>query len=108
MRQYYVYIMSSKRRTLYVGVTRDLHRRVYEHRDKLVEGFTRRYNVTQLIYYEATPDVESAIAREKEIKGWLRTKKVRLIESLNPVWADLAEEWQEGHAAPPDSSLRSE
>ena len=93
MNQYYVYIMSSHRGTLYIGVTNDLMRRVYEHRHKLVNGFTKKYNVSKLVYYEATNDVKSAIAREKQIKGWIRRKKIALIESLNPHWTDLAEEW---------------
>ena len=84
MREYYVYIMSSFRGTLYTDVTNDLIRRIYEHRLKLVEGFTKKYNVSKLLYYEATSDVDSAIAREKQIKGWVRKKKVGLIESLNP------------------------
>ena len=96
--QYYVYIMSSHRGTLYTGVTNDLMRRVYEHRHKLVDGFTSRYNVSKLVYYETTKEVESAIAREKQIKGWLRSKKVNLIESLNPYWEDLAEAWSESPA----------
>ena len=91
MNQYFVYIMSSYRGTLYTGVTNDLARRVYEHRSKLLNGFTGRYNVTKLVYYETTMEVESAIAREKQIKGWLRSKKAALIESVNPYWVDLAE-----------------
>ena len=91
MNEYYVYIMSSYRGTLYAGVTSDLARRVYEHRHKLVDGFTKKYNVSKLVYYESTNDIKSAIAREKQIKGWLRSKKVALIESLNPRWKDLAE-----------------
>ena len=92
-RQYYVYILTNRVRTLYVGVTNDLERRMYEHRNKLVPGFTRRYNVTWLAYYEQTSDVESAIAREKQIKGWRRSKKVALIDSSNPRWKDLSLEW---------------
>lgn len=91
--QYYVYIMSSYRGTLYTGVTRDLVRRVHQHRHKDVDGFTKKYNITKLAYYEATTDIESAIAREKQIKGWTRRKKVKLLESMNPSWADLAENW---------------
>ena len=90
--QYYVYIMASYSRVLYVGVTNDLCRRVYQHKHKLVEGFTSRYNVNQLLYYEATSDVKSAIAREKQIKGWRRDKKTALIESQNPKWIDLSHE----------------
>jgi putative endonuclease len=95
LRQYYVYIMTNRSRTLYTGVTNDLRRRVQEHKRKLVPGFTQRYNITQLVYYEETQDVRAAITREKQIKGWLRMKKVALIESLNPEWRDLSDEWDE-------------
>jgi putative endonuclease len=91
--QHYVYIMASTSRVLYVGVTNDLHRRVWEHKEKRVGGFTRRYNVTRLVYYEETNDARVAIEREKQIKGWLRAKKVALIEAVNPGWGDLSEEW---------------
>jgi putative endonuclease len=93
--QYYVYIMTNHSRTLYLGVTNDLRRRVLEHKHKLVPGFTQKYNITHLAYYEATPDVRTAIAREKQIKGWLRSKKIALIESANPQWRDLSDDWQE-------------
>lgn len=94
LKDYYVYIMSNVSRTLYVGVTNDLLRRVYEHKQKLSHGFTRKYNLTLLVYFEATPDILAAIAREKQIKGWLRAKKVSLIESVNPEWLDLSAQWQ--------------
>ena len=94
MKNYYVYIMSNVSRTLYVGVTNDLERRVYEHKHKLSTGFTSKYNLTLLVYFEATPDIRAAIAREKQIKGWLRAKKISLIESANPNWLDLSAEWQ--------------
>jgi len=84
MGSYYVYIMTNRSRTLYIGVTNNLERRVYEHKHKLVPGFTSQYNITQLVYFELTSDVRAAIAREKQIKGWLRTKKIALIESANP------------------------
>ncbi len=93
MSQYYVYILTNKSRTLYTGVTNDLQRRVYEHREKLLRGFTSRYNITKLVYFEATPDIREAITREKQIKGWLRSKKIALIESVNPNWIDLSTEW---------------
>ena len=93
MKDYYVYIMSNVSRTLYVGVTNDLQRRVHEHKQKLSQGFTSKYNLTLLVYFEATSDVEAAIAREKQIKGWLRAKKVSLIESVNPKWLDMSAEW---------------
>ena len=95
MPDYYVYILTNPSRTLYVGVTNNLRRRVYEHKHKLLEGFTKRYNLTILVYYEATPDVRAAIEREKQIKGWLRSKKITLIESTNPEWRDLSSEWTE-------------
>ena len=94
-RQYYVYIMTNGVRTLYVGVTSDLTRRVYEHKEKLVTGFASRYNLTWLAYYEETSDIASTIAREKQIKSWRRSKKVELIESMNPRWKDLSREWFE-------------
>ena len=96
MKQYYVYIMTNRKRgVLYAGVTSDLVRRVYEHKNKLVKGFTSHYNTTSLAYFEETPDVVTAIGREKEIKGWLRIKKIDLIESVNPGWSDLSHGWYE-------------
>jgi len=82
--------MTNKSKTLYTGVTNDLTRRVYEHKHKLIPGFTQKYNITKLVYYEETSDVHAAIAREKQIKGWLREKKINLIESMNPNWVDLS------------------
>lgn len=93
MRHFYVYIMASPSRTLYVGMTNDLARRVYEHKHKLIAGFTARYNVTELVHFEETSDVHAAIAREKQIKGWTRVKKVALIEATNPQWRDLSADW---------------
>jgi putative endonuclease len=93
MKHYYVYIMTNRSRTLYTGVTNNLERRVYEHKNKLVAGFTSKYNITQLVYYEETNDVQEALLREKQIKGWLRSKKIALIESINPQWKDLSLEW---------------
>ena len=104
MREYHVYIMSNRSRTLYTGVTGNLAQRVYTHKKKSVPGFTSRYNMTRLVYAEATDDVGAAIHREKQIKGWLRAKKIALIESLNPEWDDLSETW---FAAGEDPSLRS-
>jgi len=90
---YYVYIMTNKYNTvLYTGVTNDLIRRVYEHKNKLVEGFTAKYNLTKLVYYEISKDVKDAINREKQIKGWKREKKEKLIKGFNPDWKDLYEE----------------
>lgn len=90
MAQYYVYIMTNKSRTLYTGVTNDLARRVYEHKQKLLPGFTSKYNITKLVYFEATEDVYAALNREKQIKGWLRDRKIALIEAANPDWKDLS------------------
>jgi putative endonuclease len=90
---YYVYIMNSPSGTLYTGITNNLRDRIYQHKYKLIEGFTKKYNVTRLAYYEETTDVNNAIAREKEIKGWRRSKKIALIKSMNPYWKDLAEDW---------------
>ena len=98
MKQYYVYIMSNVARTIYTGVTNNLERRVYEHKKKLVPGFTSKYNLTQLVYYAETNDIREAIAREKQIKGWLRARKVALIEEMNPGWLDLSEGWFIGDA----------
>ncbi|OKH51520.1 endonuclease [Calothrix sp. HK-06] len=78
---------------MYTGVTNDLNRRVYEHKQKLIPGLTQKYNITKLIYFEETTDVTDAIAREKQIKGWLREKKIALIESINPTWKDLSDGW---------------
>jgi putative endonuclease len=93
MAEYYVYIMANKSRMLYVGVTNNLERRVSEHKMKLLPGFTKRFNLTQLVCCESTNNVVAAIEREKEIKGWVRRKKTALIHALNPEWKDLSEEW---------------
>ena len=106
MAEYYVYIMASHQGTLYTGVTNDLERRTYEHKHGIGSRFTTKYNVSKLVYYEATRDVVSAIGREKQIKAWRRSKRVVLIESLNPYWEDLAEKWYDPTASP-DPSLRS-
>ena len=92
-KEYYVYIMTNKSRTLYTGVTGNLIRRVQEHKEKLIAGFTSKYNINKLVYYESTSSVHAALTREKQLKGWLRAKKIALIESLNPEWKDLSEEW---------------
>jgi putative endonuclease len=83
--------MSNRSKTLYTGVTNNLERRVYEHKSKLIPGFTAKYNLTVVVYYEETSDVQSAIAREKTIEGWVRAKKIALIESVNPTWKDLGQ-----------------
>ncbi|MCJ7534784.1 MAG: GIY-YIG nuclease family protein [Anaerolineales bacterium] len=95
MKKYYIYIMSSTSGTLYTGVTSDIEHRVHQHKHKLMDGFTKEYNVDRLAYYEETTDINVAIAREKEIKGWRRSKKISLIKSINPKWKDLAEDWFE-------------
>ena len=91
--QYYVYIMTNKTNsTLYIGVTNNLKRRIYEHKEKLIDGFTKKYNITKLVYYEYTNDVKVAIEREKTLKKWARVKKCNLVELKNPNWLDLSEE----------------
>jgi len=92
-RQYYVYIMTNRSGTLYIGVTNNIKQRVHQHKNKLIEGFTKKYNIDKLIYVETFGDVNSAIAREKTIKGWLRKKKIELIKTANPDWKDLSEDW---------------
>ena len=92
-RLYYVYILASASRVLYTGVTNDLNRRVQQHKQKQIAGFTQRYNVTQLMHYEVFSDVRLAIAREKQVKAWRREKRVALISERNPHWRDLSEEW---------------
>ena len=93
MRTYYVYILSSNTGTLYIGATNSLERRMYEHKNKLIEGFTKKYSIDRLIYYEEFLDVNEAIWREKELKGWLRKKKLALVRTTNPKFIDLAEDW---------------
>ena len=99
MKQYYVYILTNwNNKVLYTGVTNNLERRMYEHQEKLIEGFTKKYNVNKLVYCEIFSSPHDAITVEKKIKGWTRSKKVSLIEKFNPTWEDLMK----------DSSLRSE
>jgi putative endonuclease len=94
MKQYYTYIMASKKNgTLYIGVTNNLIRRMYEHKEGINEGFTKRYNIKKLVYYETSTDIIEAIKREKALKKWNREWKIRLIEKTNPDWNDLAEEF---------------
>ncbi|MDD5348892.1 MAG: GIY-YIG nuclease family protein [Chthoniobacteraceae bacterium] len=91
MKDLFVYLMANASRVvLYTGVTNNLQRRVWEHRNQCMEGFTKRYHVNRLVYYEVYPDPNAAIAREKEIKGWRRAKKDALVASMNPRWEDLA------------------
>jgi putative endonuclease len=89
-RTYYVYILASKSRRLYIGVTNNLERRMWEHKNKVVEGFTKQYNIDRLIYFEDITDVRSTIEREKQLKGWRREKKITLIETTNAAWEDLS------------------
>jgi putative endonuclease len=93
MKEYYVYIMTNKSRTLYAGVTNDLERRVFEHKNKLIQGFTSKYNITRLVWYQTFGDIHQAIESEKRIKGWVRAKKIALIELRNPEWKDLSAGW---------------
>ena len=92
---YYVYILTNwNNKVLYAGVTNNLERRLYEHRNELADGFTKRYHIHKLVYYDTTTDVTAAIAREKQIKGWTRQKKNSLIETMNPEWRDLSKDWK--------------
>jgi putative endonuclease len=89
-----LYHDEQKSGVLYTGITNNITRRVYEHKKKLIPGFTSKYNLTKVVFFEETPDVNAALAREKQIKGWLRKKKIELIESQNPDWNDLSLGWQ--------------
>ena len=93
--RFFVYILASNSRVLYIGVTRDLLRRLYQHRHGFLPGFTRRYHVTRLVYVEETSSARSAFEREHQLKAWSREKKVRVIESVNAGWMDLAADWSE-------------
>jgi putative endonuclease len=91
---YYVYLLTNwNNKVMYVGITNDLVRRIYEHKVKFVTSFTEKYNVTKLVYYEQTPDISEALNREKEIKKWRREKKNRLVVNTNPQWRDLSEDF---------------
>ena len=102
---YFVYIMTNRSKTLYTGVTNSLIRRVREHKEGIGSGFTSKYKLDRLVYYERFEDVHRAIGREKQIKGWSRLKRIALIVSVNPAWRDLSLEWYERHAYQPDSPL---
>jgi putative endonuclease len=91
--RFFVYILASKSRVIYVGMTNDLVLRVFQHKNGRCKGFTQRYKVNRLVYFESYRYVNSAIEREKELKGWRREKRVALIESINPLWEDLARDW---------------
>jgi len=90
---YRVYIMASKSRVLYIGMTNNLERRIWEHQHDLIDGFSKQYRCHRLLYFESFDRVENAIAREKQLKRWNRTKKLRLIERVNPTWEDLSAGW---------------
>jgi putative endonuclease len=85
--------MTNKSGTLYIGLTNNIKKRIYEHKNKLIEGFTKKYNIDRLLYFETFIDIDSAIAREKTLKGWLRKKKLDLIRASNPDWKDISEGW---------------
>jgi len=92
MRQYFVYIMTNHSRTLYIGVTNNLQRRVFEHKKEKANSFTKKYKINQLVFYEQTNNIINAIDREKQLKKWRREKKIKLIEEFNPLWLDLSED----------------
>ena len=99
MKAYYVYILTNKYNSvLYIGVTNNLERRMYEHKNKLIDGFSKKYNLNKLVYFETFSEINDALASEKILKGWLRARKIALIESMNPKWEDLCR----------DSSFHSE
>ena len=91
---YYTYILTNwNNKVIYIGMTNDLARRLYEHKHHVADGFTSKYNINKLVYYESTTDVKASIAREKQLKGWTRTKKNALVETMNPTWRDLSNDW---------------
>ena len=94
-RRYFVYVMANASKRLYTGITNSLRRRVREHKLKLTPGFRAKYNITRLVYFESFEDVRNAIEREKQIKAWIRAKRVALVESTNPKWEDLSREWDQ-------------
>ena len=99
-RDFFVYIMASFSGTLYIGVTSGLERRVWEHKEGVSEGFTKKYHCTRLVYYEHFDNIEAAIAREKQLKKWSRKKKETLIRKLNPKWKDLSKDWYKRDSSP--------
>jgi len=109
-KQFFVYIMTNgpKSAILYAGITGNLPHRVWQHKQKLIPGFTSRYNLTRLVYYESFVYPDAAIVREKEIKGWRRSKKIKLIESMNPCWEDLAKDWGNEYKPEPAAAGRQE
>ena len=95
IKRYYVYILASLSGTLYIGITSNLEKRMFDHKEGLIEGFTKKYEVHRVVYFESYDDVRTAINREKQLKRWRREKKVALIERINPSWRDLARDWYE-------------
>jgi putative endonuclease len=104
-RNYRVYMVASKSRVLYIGMTNNLERRVFEHKNDMIDGFSKQYRCHRLVYYESFEDVRKAIDREKQLKRWNREKKVFLIERINPAWEDLAEEWFVRHRYEPEKQV---
>ena len=104
-RSYCVYMVASKSRVLYIGMTNNLERRIFEHKNDVIEGFSKKYKCHRLVYYESFDDVTKAINREKQLKRWNRTKKVFLIERENPTWEDLAAEWFIRHRYVPEKQV---
>jgi putative endonuclease len=102
---YFVYITASRSRVIYIGMTNDLHRRMFEHRNGVIEGFTKQYRCHRLVHFESFDDVAKAIDREKQLKRWSRVKKLWLIERRNPTWEDLAAEWYARHQYQPDKQV---
>ena len=97
---YYVYILASQKNgTLYIGITNNIQRRIYEHKNNLIDGFTKKYKVHNLVYYEQTDSIESAIIREKQLKNWKREWKIKLIEESNIAWSDLSLEWMDSESS---------
>ncbi|HXZ41801.1 MAG TPA: GIY-YIG nuclease family protein [Terriglobales bacterium] len=102
---YFVYMAASKSRVLYIGMTNDVERRIWEHRHDLIDGFSKQYRYHRLVYYESFDDVRKAIDREKQLKRWNRTKKVRLIERINPTWEDLGTDFDGQHRYTPEKQV---
>jgi putative endonuclease len=102
---YYVYILSSQRRVLYIGITSNIEQRIFQHKAHTFAGFTAKYNITNLVYFERYGNVLTAIRREKELKYWRREKKIKLIESANPTWCDLSYGWYQRHQFQPERKI---
>ncbi|QQS35694.1 MAG: GIY-YIG nuclease family protein [Ignavibacteriales bacterium] len=108
MKTYYVYILSNNSKTLYIGVTNNLERRMYEHRNKLIDGFSKKYNLTKLVYFEMFNDINDAIKKEKQLKNWHRPWKINLIESINREWKDLSTEYDDETRTKPETNEDAE